>query len=119
MPSLATLIPFVIACFVVTAVPGISVSAMVSTALARGFWAGIWQEMGAQLGRFSVVVLVAVALEAVTALVAAAFDVIKYAGALYLIYLGLKYILGHHTLAMDKTAAPPSPPRQVLSGFLV
>ena len=119
MPPLTTLIPFVIACYVVTAVPGISVSAMVSTALARGFWAGIWQEMGAQLGRLSVVILVAVALQAITALVSAAFDVIKYAGATYLVYLGVKYLIGHSTLATDRTAAPPSPARQVVSGFFV
>lgn len=119
MPPLTTLIPFVIACYVVTAVPGISVSAMVSTALARGFWAGIWQEMGAQLGRLSVVILVAVALQAITALVSAAFDVIKYAGAAYLVYLGVKYLIGHSTLATDRTAAPPSPARQVVSGFFV
>ena len=119
MPSFSTLVPFIIACYVVCAVPGISVSAMVSTARARGFWAGIWQEMGAQLGRLSVVILVAVALEAITALVSAAFDVIKYAGAAYLVYLGFKYLIGHNTLAMDRTAAPPSPLRQVVSGFFV
>ncbi|HVW93189.1 MAG TPA: LysE family translocator [Devosia sp.] len=118
MPSIATLIPFVIACYVVCAVPGISVSAMVSTALARGFWGGIWQEMGAQLGRFSVVLLVAVALQAITTLVSAAFDVIKYAGAAYLIYLGVKYLIGHSTLAVE-AAAPPSPARQVVAGFFV
>jgi threonine/homoserine/homoserine lactone efflux protein len=119
MPSLATLVPFVVACYVVCAVPGISVSAMVSTALARGFWAGIWQEIGAQLGRFSVVLVVAGALQGITALVSAAFDVIKYAGAAYLIYLGVKYLIGHNTLAMDKAAAPPSPARQIGAGFIV
>src|SRR6185437_554523 len=119
LPIFATLIPFVIACYVVCAVPGISVSAMVSTALARGFWAGIWQEIGAQLGRLSVVIVVAVALQGITALVSAAFDVIKYAGAAYLIYLGVTYLIGHNTLAVDKAVAPPSPMRQVIAGFFV
>jgi threonine/homoserine/homoserine lactone efflux protein len=119
MPSATTLVPFIIACYVVCAVPGISVSAMVSTALARGFRAGIWQEIGAQLGRFSVVLLVAAALELVTALISAAFDIIKFAGAAYLIYLGVKYLFGRSTLATDRMAAPRSPARQVLSGFFV
>jgi len=119
MPSLQTLVPFIIACFVVTAVPGISVSAMVSTALARGLAAGFWQELGAQFGRFSVVVLVAVALTAVTAVISAAFDVIKYAGAAYLVWIGWGYLTKRHSISLEKGSAPISPARQVVQGFFV
>lgn len=119
MFQLTTLLPFTIACFVVTAVPGISVSAMVSTALARGLAAGFWQELGAQFGRFSVVLVVAVALTAVTAVITAAFDVIKYAGAAYLVWIGWRYLTQRHTLALDQTAPPLSPTRQIVQGFFV
>jgi threonine/homoserine/homoserine lactone efflux protein len=119
MFNLTTLLPFVVACFVVTAVPGISVSAMVSTALARGLAAGFWQELGAQFGRFSVVLLVAVALTAVTAAISAAFDVIKYAGAAYLVWVGWGYITKRHSIALGAGAAPLSPVRQVVQGFFV
>jgi threonine/homoserine/homoserine lactone efflux protein len=119
MPSLPTLIPFVIACFIVCAVPGISVSAMVSTTLARGLVAGFWQELGAQLGRFTVVLLVAVALTAVAAVISAAFDVIKYAGAAYLVWIGFRYLTQRHTLALASGTAGPSPGRQIVQGFVV
>jgi threonine/homoserine/homoserine lactone efflux protein len=119
MPTFATFIPFVIACFVVCAVPGLSVSAMISTTLARGLAAGFAQEMGAQAGRFSVVVAVAVALTAITALVSAAFDLVKYAGAAYLVWIGWRYLTQRHTLAIAAGTAAPSRWRQVLQGFIV
>jgi threonine/homoserine/homoserine lactone efflux protein len=119
MPSLNILLPFIVACFVVTAVPGITVSALVGTTLARGLAAGFWQEAGAQLGRFSVVLVVAVALQLVTGAVSAAFDIIKYTGAAYLIWLGWGYITQRHSIEIAGTAAPPSPVRQIASGFLV
>lgn len=119
MPDLPLLISFVIASFVVTIVPGITVSAVVSTALARGLAAGFWLELGAQLGRLSMVVVVAAALQAVSDVVSAAFDIIKYAGAAYLVWLGWGYLSERHTVAIDKNAPPAEPLRQVLMGFLV
>ena len=119
MPAIQTLVPFVIACFVVCAVPGISVSAMVSTTLARGLAGGFAQELGAQIGRFTVVLLVAVALTAVTAVISAAFDIVKYAGAAYLIWIGWRYLTQRHTLAIAPGVSAPSRGRQVLQGFIV
>src|SRR5438309_2324448 len=95
----STLLPFIVAAFVVTLVPGITVSAVVSTALARGLAAGFWMELGAQIARLSMVVLVAAALQAVTGAVSAAFDVIKYVGAAYLLWLGWGYLTQRHTVA--------------------
>lgn len=119
MPDLPLLVSFVIASFVVLLVPGITVSAVVSTSLARGLAAGFWLELGAQLARFTMVVLVAAALQVVSAAVAAAFDVIKYAGAAYLVWLGWGYLTERHTVAVDRAARPAKPLRQVLTGFLV
>jgi threonine/homoserine/homoserine lactone efflux protein len=92
---------------------------MVSTTLARGLAAGFWQELGAQLGRFTVVLLVAVALTAVAAIISAAFDIIKYAGAAYLVWIGFRYLTQRHTLAVVAGAAAPSIGRQIVQGFVV
>lgn len=119
MPDLPLLVSFIIASFVVLIVPGITVSAVVSTALARGLAAGFWLELGAQLARFSMAVLVAAAVQAVSEAVAASFDVIKYAGAAYLVWLGWGYLSERHTLVVDKAAPPAKPRRLVLTGFLV
>jgi threonine/homoserine/homoserine lactone efflux protein len=120
MPDLPILLSFVVAALVVVIVPGITVSAVVSTALARGFVAGMWFELGVQFGRLSMVVIVAVALEAVTAAVGAAFDIIKYAGAAYLVWIGIGYLRSTRTVDTTRTdVAATTPLRQVVSGFVV
>lgn len=111
---------FIAAAFVVTIVPGVTVSAIVSTTLARGMAAGFWLEAGVNLGRASMVLVVAVALEAVTSFVGVAFDFIKYAGAAYLAWLGWGYLTSRITVAISSERAIGQKPwRQMLSGFVV
>jgi threonine/homoserine/homoserine lactone efflux protein len=104
---------------VVVIVPGITVSTVVSTALVRGVAGGLWLELGASLARFTMIIVVALALEAVTGIVSALFDVIKYAGAAYLAWLGFSYLTSRSTITISSTDAPVTPWRQVLSGFVM
>lgn len=119
MPDLPILLSFIVAAFVVVIVPGVTVSALVSTSLARGMAAGLWMEAGVQVGRFTMVLVVALALQAVTGFVGAAFDIIKYAGAAYLIWIGWGYITSRHGIATDRPIAARSPLQQAASGFFV
>lgn len=118
VPDIAILIPYTIAAFVVVLVPGITVSTVISTALARGLGGALWFEIGAALARFSMVLVVAVALEAVTGIVSALFDIIKYAGAAYLLYLGIRYLTSTGGLKLSGDTGALSPARQVGAGFL-
>ncbi|HVY51498.1 MAG TPA: LysE family translocator [Devosia sp.] len=118
MPDIAVLVPYTIAAFVVVAVPGITVSTVVSTALARGLAPAYWLELGAAMARLSMVIVVAVALEAVTGVVSALFDIIKYVGAAYLAYLGWGYLTSRGGIKLREAAAQQSPWRQTLTGFL-
>jgi threonine/homoserine/homoserine lactone efflux protein len=99
-------------------VPGITVSTVVSTALARGLVPAYWFELGAALGRFSMVLVVAVALEAVTGVVFALFDIIKYIGAAYLLYLGIGYLTSRGGIRLTAQQEQRSALRQVATGFL-
>ena len=119
MFDLSNLTAFIIAAFVVVIVPGITVSAIVSTALARGFKGGMLIELGAQIGRLSMVILVAIALEAVTAVVTASFFWIKLIGAAYLAWMGWGYLTSRHSLSVDKARTEPTAFRQIASGFFV
>lgn len=119
MPDLPLLVSFIVAAFVVVIVPGITVSAIVSVSLARGMAAGFWTELGVQIGRLTMVLVVAVALEAVLGIVSAAFDVIKYVGAAYLVWLGWGYLTQRHTVDMARTSGESTPWKQVLSGFFI
>ena len=100
------------------AVPGITVSTVVSTALARGLVPAYWFELGAGLARFSMVVVVAVALEAVTGVVSALFDIIKYIGAAYLLYLGIGYLTLRGGIRLNEQQEKRPPLQQLLMGFL-
>jgi threonine/homoserine/homoserine lactone efflux protein len=120
MPTLPLLLSFVLAAFVVSIVPGSTVSAVVGTGLARGLRAGIATEVGAQIGRLLMVVLVALALEFVRAAMLWAFDWIKFAGAAYIAWLGLKFILSRPAeIGRGREGTARSFGRQVLSGILV
>ena len=100
------------------AVPGITVSTVVSTALARGLVPAYWFELGAGLARFTMVLVVAVALEAVTGVVSALFDIIKYIGAAYLLYLGIGYLTSRGGIKVSALQEQRSAFRQVAMGFL-
>jgi threonine/homoserine/homoserine lactone efflux protein len=118
LPEPGTLIAYVVAAFVVTAVPGISVSGVVSTALARGLAPAYRFELGAALGRLSMVVIVALALEAVTGVVATLFDIIKYIGAAYLLYLGVRYLTSRGGIKLRDEDGGLRGWQQTSAGFL-
>jgi threonine/homoserine/homoserine lactone efflux protein len=118
LPETGTLIAYVVAAFVVTAVPGISVSGVVSTALARGLGPAYRFELGAAIGRMSMVVMVAAALQAVTGIVSTLFDIIKYIGAAYLLYLGIRYLLSHGGIKLKDDGRRLPDWQQVTAGFL-
>lgn len=100
------------------AVPGITVSTVVSTALARGLVPAYWFELGAGLARFTMVLVVAVALEAVTGIVSVLFDIIKWIGASYLLYLGWGYLTSRGGIRLNAQQDERSARRLVLMGFL-
>ncbi|MEO8758016.1 MAG: LysE family translocator [Devosia sp.] len=98
--------------------PGITVSTVVSTALARGLKPAYWFELGAASARFSMVLVVAVALQAVTGIVSALFDIIKYIGAAYLLYLGIGYLTSRNGIKLKDDQTALSPWQQIGAGFL-
>ncbi|MDE2468804.1 MAG: LysE family translocator, partial [Bradyrhizobium sp.] len=61
---------------------------------------------------------VAVALEAVTGVVSALFDIIKYIGAAYLLYLGIGYLTSRGGIKLNEQQEKRSPVRQFGAGFL-
>ena len=118
MPDFTTLATFLVAAFAICILPGSAVSSIISAGLARGFKAAMATELGVQIGRFAMVLLVALALELVRTVINAAFDWLKYAGAAYLAYLGLKFLFSGPSLTLGADRER-SFARHVLSGFIV
>lgn len=90
MPDPSTLIPFVIASAILVLIPGPAVLYIVSTGIGRGRRMALASMLGIETGALFHVAAAAVGLSAVVANSVLAYSVIKYAGAAYLIYLGIK-----------------------------
>ena len=101
------ILPYVLACLLFSAIPGAGVSVVIANSLAGGTRAGLYTILGTQLSMLSMVLIVAVGLQAVMALVSGAFEIIKLAGAAYLIWIGWKMFRSTGQLVMDDGARLP------------
>jgi threonine/homoserine/homoserine lactone efflux protein len=81
---------FVLASLVLAATPGPGVIYIVARTLAQGRRAGLVSLAGVALGNLANAVGASIGLAALFAASALAFTVVKYAGAAYLVYLGVK-----------------------------
>ena len=111
MPEPHTFVIFAAASLAFVAVPGPSVIYIVSRSLAEGRRAGIVSALGIQTGGLVHVLAATIGVSALLASSAVAFSVVKYAGAAYLIYLGLRKLLAGE--APEETAGGPVGRRQL------
>ncbi len=100
MIDAAIILPYVLACLLFAVIPGPSVSIVIANSLAGGTRAGLFTILGTALSMISMVFIVAVGLEAVMTLVSGAFEIIKLAGAAYLVWIGWKMFRSSGQLAM-------------------
>jgi threonine/homoserine/homoserine lactone efflux protein len=94
MPGASTYALFVAAALVLLLVPGPAVIYVVVRSVEGGRLTGLVSVLGVELGTLLHVVFAAAGLSAIVVSSAAAFSVVKWLGAAYLIWLGLKSILG-------------------------
>jgi threonine/homoserine/homoserine lactone efflux protein len=86
----ATLIGFVLVAAAIVVVPGPAVLLTLARSLSGGRSAGIATALGIAVGDVIHTLAAAIGLSALLMASALAFEVVKYAGAAYLIYLGIK-----------------------------
>lgn len=94
LPDPGALAVFVVAAFVLLVIPGPAVLYIVSQSISRGRLAGIVSMLGIQVGGLVHVAAAAAGLSALLVRSAVAFNIVKYAGAAYLVFLGVRRILG-------------------------
>jgi threonine/homoserine/homoserine lactone efflux protein len=90
------LVPFLAVSAIVVVTPGVDMALVTKNALLHGRRSARATALGVNLGIFIWTLAAALGLAAVIAESAAAFTAIKLAGALYLVYLGLRTLLGSH-----------------------
>jgi threonine/homoserine/homoserine lactone efflux protein len=90
------LLPFLAVSAIVVVTPGVDMALVTKNALLHGRRAARATALGVNLGIFIWALAAALGLAAVIAASAAAFTAIKLAGAVYLVYLGLRTLYGSH-----------------------
>ena len=119
MPDPATLLVFGMAALALIVVPGPAVLYIVSQSIDRGRLAGFVSALGIAVGGLVHVLAAAIGLSSILVSSATAFNVVKYAGAAYLIYLGLKALRRPAAIRAPGEFAPPQKCWIARDGFLV
>ncbi|WP_394826643.1 LysE family translocator [Pendulispora albinea] len=120
LPDSRDLALFISAALVLFVIPGPAVLYTVTRSVDQGRGAGVASAAGVATGSLAHVLAAAVGLSALLVSSAAAFSIVKYVGAAYLIYLGIKKFREGPVAADDVKRAAPVPLREVYAqGVLV
>jgi len=110
---------FLLTSFVVVIVPGTGVIYTVSTGLAQRWRASIAAALGCTAGIIPHLTASILGLSAILHMSALAFQVIKYAGTLYLLYLAWSMWRDTGTLKFDKSTSNTDRFQIILKGVLI
>ena len=106
MPELSTIGLFAVASIAMLAFPGPSVLYIVTRSVDQGRRAGLVSMLGVETGGLVHVAAAAIGVSALLASSAVAFSVVKYAGAAYLILLGLQRLRSSGVALPEAPAVP-------------
>ena len=121
MVPVENLLAFTLAAVVLIVIPGPSVLFTIGRALALGRIGGLLSVLGNALGMLPLVAAVALGVGAIVAQSVVIFTIIKFAGALYLVYLGIQAIRHRADAAAAVNGEVPTRShwRQLGEGFVV
>ena len=116
--SLQLYLAFVVACIALALLPGPVVTLVIANGLRHGTRAALTNIAGVQAGLAIVIGIVAIGLTSLMATMGYWFEWVRFAGAAYLVWLGIKLIRAP-VKGVDADAPPPPRGGFFLQGFLV
>jgi threonine/homoserine/homoserine lactone efflux protein len=119
VPEASVLGLFVVAALVLLLTPGPAVLYIVARSVEQGRLAGLVSALGVHVGTLVHVAAAALGLSALLVSSALAFNVVKYLGALYLIYIGARKLMGWDRAAQGRALARHGLRRLFAQGALV
>lgn len=119
MPDASSLAVFIAAALVLLLVPGPAVLYIVARSVDQGRTAGLVSVVGVGLGSMVHVVAAALGLSALLVQSAVAFRTVKYLGAAYLVYLGIRRLLGKDDVTEESSSADRTLRRVFTQGIWV
>lgn len=118
-PAWPLMVAFFLASLALAVTPGPAVIYVVTRTLAQGRGAGLASIAGVALGNLGNAVGAAIGLAALFAVSSMAFTVVKYAGAAYLVYLGIKALRAADGQSAQMEMGPAPLSRIFRDGFVV
>ena len=118
MTDLSTLALFMLASLALAVVPGPAVLYIVAQSVDQGRLAGLVSALGIGTGGLVHVIAATIGLSSLLASSATAFTIVKYAGAAYLILLGIRRLMTRETVA-DEITRPPRPHGRIFADGVV
>jgi len=112
-------VTFLLASLVLALTPGPGVAYIVARTLAQGRAAGLASVAGVAAGNLGNALGASLGLAALFAVSAAAFEIVKWAGAAYLVWLGVQALRLPPADAAPAGIAPPRLARTLRDGFVV
>lgn len=119
LPTGSALYAFLAATLVLALTPGPGVVFIVTRTLAQGRAAGLASVAGVALGNLANAVAASIGLAALFAASSLAFTVVRWAGAAYLLYLGIQALRQPSATANGTPPAPATPRKLFRDGFFV
>jgi threonine/homoserine/homoserine lactone efflux protein len=119
MPEISNLSLFVIAALTLLLTPGPAVLYIITRSIDQGRRAGLVSVLGIQTGGLFHVAAAALGISAILMSSALAFDVVKYLGAAYLIYLGIRKLTSKVEVETAVDVPPDSLRRIFSQGVIV
>jgi threonine/homoserine/homoserine lactone efflux protein len=119
MPSSSAYLVFLATALAILLVPGPAVLYVVTRSIEMGRAGGIASVAGITTATFLYVALATAGLSSLVLASTVAFDVVKYAGAAYLLFLGVRRLLGRDADEETEERAPRTLRRAYTQGFVV
>lgn len=120
MHSIPSLYPaFVAASVALILLPGPNVAVIVGNSVTHGRWAGLTTVAGTSLAIVCQLALTVAGLSGVLAMASEGFEVLRWAGVLYLVYLGVSAFREPAANLTGEDAPPVAPRQMFVRGFLV
>ena len=119
MPNWSTLSLFITAALILVFTPGPNTLYIIARSVQQGRMAGIVSSLGVQVGGLFHIAAATLGVSALLMSSALAFSVVKYVGAAYLVYLGVKTLLTREKVAEAETVEVKSLSRAFYQGVLV
>jgi threonine/homoserine/homoserine lactone efflux protein len=119
VPRPETIYLFAIACTGLVLLPGPALIFIVTRGVVHGRRGGLISTLGVETGNLVQVLAATAGLAAIVASSAEAFSVVKYLGAAYLVFLGVRALAGSGDGAEPGIVGSKSPRRMYLDGVVV